>query len=172
MLSGTGSIKMDGGSLALKDALVGDIEISGAGTVELESNSLTAYSNATVTFDQGSTGTLKLDHAGDFGGKVVGFTTGQTLDLADIAYSSKPIVVYTGGVLEVYVNGQDVANINLTGDYSGVQWVLSSDGQGGTDIREVDRGRPRRDSRPFYRPAGRHDACHRSYGRRHTRLRL
>ena len=136
VLSGTGSIKMDGGSLALKGALVGDIEISGAGTVELESNSLTAYSNATVTFDQGSTGTLKLDHAGDFGGKVVGFTTGQTLDLADIAYSSKPIVVYTGGVLEVYVNGQDVANINLTGDYSGVQWVLSSDGQGGTDIRE------------------------------------
>jgi hypothetical protein len=140
VLSGTGGIKMDGGSLALKGALVGNIDIGGAGTLELESNSLTAYSNATVTFDQGSTGTLKLDFAEDFGGHVAGFTTGQTLDLTDIAYSSKPIVVYTGtaagGVLAVYVNGQDVANIDLTGNYLGVQWVLSSDGQHGTDITE------------------------------------
>ena len=140
VLTGTGGIKMDGGSLDLKAALAGDIDIGGAATVELGSSSLTAYSSATVIFDQGSTGTLKLDYAEDFRGHVAGFTIGQTLDLADIAYSSKPIVVYTGdasgGVLAVYVGGQDVANINLTGNYTGVQWVLSSDGKNGTDIGE------------------------------------
>jgi 3-hydroxymyristoyl/3-hydroxydecanoyl-(acyl carrier protein) dehydratase len=140
VLSGTGGIKTDGGSLVLDGALVGNIEISGTATVELGSSSSSAYSSTIVTFDAGSQGTLKLDHAKDFGGNVAGFSTGQTLDLADISYASKPIVVYAGGVLEVYVNGHDVANINLTGDYRGVQWVLSSDGHGGTDITESTEG--------------------------------
>jgi hypothetical protein len=79
---------------------------------------------------------LKLDYAEDFGGHVVGFTVGQTLDLADINYLSTPTVVYSGGMLSVYVNGQDVANIALTGDYNHAQWNVSSDGHGGTDITE------------------------------------
>jgi hypothetical protein len=145
VLSGTGGFKMEGGgSLTLNGALVGNLEISGASTAELGSSSPTAYLSTTVTFDIGSTGTLKLDYAEDFSGKVIGFATGQTLDLADISYASTPIVVYTGnasgGVLAVYVNGQDVANIDLTGNYTGVQWVLSSDGQNGTDIKESTEG--------------------------------
>ena len=133
-------METNGGNLIIDTAFAGSLEIKGAAALEL--GSANAYSQVTVTFEPGATGTLKLDHSGTFGGTVAGLDD-NTIDLADIAYGSNPTVSFagnvSGGILSVLVGGVDVSNIHLTGDYLGVHWVLSDDGSSGhgTDVKEV-----------------------------------
>jgi hypothetical protein len=137
-----GTLETNGGKLIIDAAISGNLEIKGGAVLELGSGLANAYSQATVTFEPGATGTLKLDHSETFNGKVVGLDD-NTIDLVDIAYGSNPTVSYagdaSGGTLSVFVNGVDVSNIHLTGDYLGVHWTLSDDGslQHGTDLMEV-----------------------------------
>ena len=137
-----GTLETNGGNLIINAAIVGSLDIKGGGVLELGSSSANAYSQATVTFEPGATGTLKLDHSETFSGTVAGLDD-NTIDLADIVYGSNPTVSYagnaSGGILSVFVGGVDVSNINLTGDYLGVHWTLTGDGssQHGTDVMEV-----------------------------------
>ncbi len=135
-----GTLEANGGALIINGSLSGNAEIVGGSFLELGDAASGAYSAATVAFAAGSTGTLKLDHAESFSGTVAGLDD-NTLDLGDIAYGSHPTFVYagntSGGTLEVFVKGVDVANVKLSGDYLGSSWSATSDGSGGTDINEV-----------------------------------
>ena len=135
-----GTLETNGGNLIIDARIVGNLEIKGGAVLELGSSLASAYSHATVTFEPGSTGTLKLDHSKTFSGAVAGFDANTTIDLADIAYGSNVTASYAGnaagGILSVFVGGIDVSNIDLTGDYLGVHWTLADDGSHGTDVTE------------------------------------
>jgi hypothetical protein len=87
-------------------------------------------------FASGSTGTLQLDAAKSYTGKISGLTPSNALDLADVAYTAGMTVGYqpntsgpAGGVLTV-----GSANIALLGNYMASMFVVSSDGRGGTNV--------------------------------------
>jgi hypothetical protein len=94
------------------------------------------YSAAPVSFI-GSSGTLQLDNSAGFGGQISGFSAQDQIDLRDIVFSPQTAVGYaadpakTGGNLTVAAGGQ-AANLALLGNYTGSQFAISSDGQGGT----------------------------------------
>jgi VCBS repeat-containing protein len=134
--SAGGTLEANGGRLIIDGSLSGNVEIAGASFLELGDGASGAYSSATVGFAAGSTGTLKLDHAKSFTGTIAGLDD-NTLDLGDIAYGSNPTVSYANGILSVLVDGKDVADIRLAGDYSGSNWSVTSDGNGGTDVTEI-----------------------------------
>jgi len=111
--------------------------------LELGANS--PYTSVTVTFEPDATGTLKLDHAETFGGTVVGLDD-NTIDLVDISSVKNgatvlPTVTFDSAtdVLTITsnVDPTEVAHIKLQGDYTGVTWNVTSDGNGGTDVTEV-----------------------------------
>ncbi len=58
-----GVVEASGGHLTINAAIVGNLEIKDGAVLELGSSSSDAYSQATVTFDPGAMGTLKLDHS-------------------------------------------------------------------------------------------------------------
>jgi fibronectin-binding autotransporter adhesin len=128
-----------GGTLIIDSALSGKAEIIGASVLEL--GALDAYKGVDITFADGSTGTLKIDHAETFAGTVSGLDD-NTLDLGDITFCPHMIVSFEGtsswGTLTI-INPDDptqVAHIHLDGDYLGSSWSLASDGYGGTDVTE------------------------------------
>ena len=105
-----------------------------SGTSEAE---IFGASSQNVTFASGADGTLKLDAATAYTGKVSGLALGDTLDLANLAYDSHMTVGYSGnaagGVLSVS-NGSQTANIALLGNYMASTFTLGSDGHGGTTV--------------------------------------
>jgi hypothetical protein len=86
-----------------------------------------AASNENVTFESGSTGTLRLDNSGAFTGTVAGLnsngTHSDTLDLQDINFASGVSWSFNEnangqqGVLTVADGNGHVANISLLGQY-------------------------------------------------------
>jgi fibronectin-binding autotransporter adhesin len=140
-LDNNGIVEANGGTLAIDSALSGKAEIAGASVLELGANSKDAYSGAEITFTDGSTGTLKIDHSETFTGKVSGLDD-NTLDLGDITWGAHTTVGFagdsSGGTLTIVNNDNpsQVAQIHLDGDYLGSSWSASSDGSGGTDIKE------------------------------------
>jgi hypothetical protein len=102
---------------------------------------LTGIGSGDVTF-KANTGTLILDHATQFTGKIYGLTgngdpnASDILDLKDVSYGSGTTVSFSGtsagGVLTVNDGLGHVANINLVGNYLTSTFNLSSDGTGGT----------------------------------------
>ena len=95
-----------------------------------------------VTLDADANATLKIDHAADFSGTVVGFDANDALDLADLAFGSNTTLGYaanssnTGGTLTVS-DGTSMANIALLGQYAAASFVMSADGFGGTLIHDL-----------------------------------
>ncbi len=93
-------------------------------------------SAAGVTFE-GTTGTLKLDDAVAFTGRVSGLAGSDALDLTDISYGPNTTATFlgnaSGGTLTV-TDGTDTANITLQGNYLSSTWDVSSDDQGGTVV--------------------------------------
>ncbi len=140
-IDNTGTVEANGGTLIVEGALSGKAEIAGASVLELGANAQYAYANAHVSFAEGSTGTLKLDHAENFTGDVSGLDD-NTIDLADVTFGSHTKASFVGdahgGTLTI-VNTDypsQVTHIHLDGDYVGSSWSVSSDGNGGTDITE------------------------------------
>jgi hypothetical protein len=136
----SGLLEANGGSLIVNTSFSGNAEIVGASFLELGSSD--SYSSANIIFADEATGTLKLDHAKTFGGTISGLDD-NTLDLGDIGYGANTTATYSGtaagGVLSIFVNGVDVSDIHLSGDYRGVHWNLGDDGssQHGTNVTEV-----------------------------------
>jgi fibronectin-binding autotransporter adhesin len=134
----SGLFEANGGDLIVKTELSGNAEIGGASLLELGG----AHSSANVAFLTGSTGTLTLDHADSYSGTISGLDD-NTLDLGNVGYGANTTASYAGtaagGILSIFVNGVDVSNIRLSGNYLGVHWILSDDGstQHGTDITEA-----------------------------------
>jgi hypothetical protein len=96
-----------------------------------------AAAAGTETF-AGKTGTLVLDEASEFDGKVSGFSGQDHLDLADIGFGAHSTLGYAangsnGGTLTVS-DGTHTANIALLGNYIASSFTLTSDGHGGSLI--------------------------------------
>ena len=117
--------------------------ITGTGRGELSGASQFEYGSPvsagqTVTFDTGATGTLRLDQGVNFAGTIVGFRTGNAIDLADFAFSGSVATSYTasgaGGTLRV-TDGTHTANLALTGGYSAASFTASNDGVGHVLLR-------------------------------------
>jgi len=141
----TGKLESNGGNLIIDTAFSGNLEIKGGAVLELGAGSPVTYSHAAVTFDPGATGTLKLDHSQTFGGTVTGLDD-NAIDLVDISSVKDgktvlPTITYDGihDTLTIVsnVDHTQIAHIQLTGDYSGVTWAATTDGNGGTSITEV-----------------------------------
>jgi hypothetical protein len=104
---------------------------------------LTGIASGSVTFS-GVTGTLILDHASQFTGKIYNLSgngdpsSSDLLDLKDISFGSGTTVSYSGdssgGVLTVSDAQNHSAHITLVGDYTHSTFNLSSDGSGGTMV--------------------------------------
>jgi Tryptophan-rich Synechocystis species C-terminal domain/Bacterial Ig-like domain len=118
------------------------INMSQPATIEAGAKlELTGAISGAITF-KAATGTLVLDHASQFAGKLIGLSGDGTasnsdqIDLKDIAFGSGTTASYSGntsgGVLTV-VDAQDhTAHLSLVGDYTHSTFNLSNDGSGGT----------------------------------------
>ncbi|QPF90257.1 Ig-like domain-containing protein [Bradyrhizobium commune] len=112
------------------------VKIEAGATLEL-----TGGVSGSITFAS-ETGTLVLDHATQFTGKIYGLTGdgssahSDILDLRDISFGTGTQVSYagntSGGVLTVSDAQNHVAKLTLVGDYTHSTFNLSSDGKGGT----------------------------------------
>lgn len=85
----------------------------------------------------GKSGTLVLDLASDFAGKISGFGGQDRIDLADIGFGAQTTLGYSananggGGTLTVS-DATHIAKIALLGNYMALSFVTASDGHGGT----------------------------------------
>ncbi len=161
-ISNAGLIWADGGNITIGGAVTGtgSALISGAATFEF-----VAASSANVTFAGDNFGTLALDHPTDYTGQIFGFTgtspqSSDAIDLKGIAFDAGTSWTYfdnagsdTGGALTVSetINGTATAVDTLTfanGDYATANFILKSDGSGGTLIVDppADSGRAMIDS--------------------------
>ncbi len=114
----------------------------GSGTIHLSNHSTADIFNflGTVAFLD-ATDVLALEQPANFTGTVVGMirTGPGTHDIIDLLHTqADSIVPYVGdaygGTLTVMSGGSPVANIQLMGNYVGMDFELASDGNGGTDI--------------------------------------
>ncbi len=93
--------------------------------------------SGTISF-AGATGTLKIDNASSFSGKIAGqLAIGDVLDLADVTAGAGATIGYSGnnspGTLTVS-DGIHTASIALMGNYSLANFTAASDGHGGTSV--------------------------------------
>src|SRR5207248_3897458 len=111
--------------------LVVQSTVTGGGNAEIALSSsieFAAASDATVSFDAGATGTLRLDASGSFSGTVAGFAMGDAMDLCDLVFGSNETVAYqanaagTGGTLTVS-DGAHTATLALLGQYAAADFV-------------------------------------------------
>jgi hypothetical protein len=99
---------------------------------------LAGVSAAGITFanDHGNSGTLVLDSSASFTGQISGFAgdgtivNSDSIDLKDVNFTTAK-EVYAGGTLNV-TDGVHTANLHFDGSYELSNFVLSSDGHGGT----------------------------------------
>src|SRR5262249_37762528 len=98
-----------------------------------------------VTFSGTDTGELQLDTL-SFGGLVAGFSTGDQIDLAGMAFNSGSMSVHfrearnhRSGTLTIS-NGSTSINLTLMGQYTAGTFQVTSDGLGGTLITETTTG--------------------------------
>jgi hypothetical protein len=128
----------DGGNVSSPVTGAGTDEITGTGMMEFAG---TVAAGQMVTFDAGSTGTLKLDNSQGFAGTVSGLALGNYIDLTDMQFASLQAPTYTpnadnsGGTLSVS-DGTRTANIALLGQYMAGSFATSADGHGGTLITD------------------------------------
>ncbi len=101
--------------------------------------------NQGVTF-VGSGGLLGLTYSRFYPATINGFATNGTdkLDLMDIAFTGADEATFSGnaaGGLLTVGDGTHTAHIHLHGNYTGVTFIASSDGQGGTMVTDVAKSR-------------------------------
>jgi hypothetical protein len=141
-ITGSGGVANNGTLWANGDGLfvagsvsgTGSDRITGATTLRIGG---TVSAGQSVSFDPGSTGTLRLDDSRDFRGTVFGLATNgsNALDLSDISFinSTTTMATYNGGTLTV-TDGTHTAAIALAGNFTGQTFVTSSDGHNGTTV--------------------------------------
>jgi autotransporter passenger strand-loop-strand repeat protein len=135
------STRIDGGGIedVLSSGTANDTTIAG-GTLELASGSIAG----SVAFTKAG-GDLRLDYSQGFQGTVAGFASPhgvtEEIDLCDIAFGSTTTLSFTeagnhlSGTLTV-TDGSHTATLTLLGQYSAANFSLSSDGVGGTLIKD------------------------------------
>jgi hypothetical protein len=159
-LSGTGAFKIDSEAtlqFAGSDTIAG--VLTDNGTVEVVSGKLEIAGTisgtgmfhidpgATLQLDgadannvvfAGSTGGLVLGDPSSFSGTIVGLSGSDAIDLTNLGFGASTEVIdvsysETTNITTLTVtDGTHIDMIQLVGDYTGSNWVLSSDGSGGT----------------------------------------
>src|SRR5262249_5091966 len=120
-----GNLQVENATLIVNGAVTatGTDTIGHDGVLDFNS---TVGSHQTLNFTDG-TGTREIAHAGDFSGTISGFSDGDTIDLADIAYtpgSEYDVWVQTttgahaGGTLTIYEGTTAVETLHLSGTYT------------------------------------------------------
>ena len=139
-VANSGSLIAAGGDLTLKG------DVTGGGTATISGAAILEYggaSSGTTTFAAGAAGELKLDQSANFAGAISGFTSGDSLDLADIVFGANTTLGFsensagTGGTLTVS-DGTHTANLNLLGQYTAAGFVGAADQNGGALITYTD----------------------------------
>ena len=149
-ISNAGLIWANGGNITINGAVTGtgSALISGAATLEFA-----AASSVNVTFAGDNFGTLVLDNPTAYTGQIFGFAgpspqNSDAIDLKGIAFDAGTSWTYydnagsdTGGTLTIYeaINGTTTAVDSITfanGDYTTANFILTSDGNGGTLIAD------------------------------------
>lgn len=88
----------------------------------------------------GAGGILELGAASEFAASIAGFTSGQTIDLLEIAATGATV---NGSDQLVIVDGTStVATLQLTGSYTGDTFNVTSDGDNGSDITVTPASKP------------------------------
>jgi hypothetical protein len=136
----SGSLQAIGGKIVVNPAVTGTgtDEIGDASTLEFGA---AVASGQAVTFDPGSTGTLRLDKSQNFSGTVAGLALNGSnfLDLSDISFGAGTHATYSGtslaGTLTV-TDGTHTSNISLLGNYTASTFVTATDGHGGTLVHD------------------------------------
>jgi autotransporter passenger strand-loop-strand repeat protein len=116
------------------------------GLVELTSGALAGGPATPLQFSTDNAGgTLQLDFSQGFTGAIAGFASpagvSEQIDLRDVAFTGATTVSFneaggnTSGTLTV-TDGTHTANLTLLGLYSTANFTLSSDGGGGTFVRD------------------------------------
>jgi autotransporter passenger strand-loop-strand repeat protein len=129
------STAVSGGFVAVLSGGVASATTLSGGVLEIASGG----SAGLVTFSGG--GELLLEASASFGGMVSGFTLGDSLDFAGIAFNSNTTLAFsensagTGGTLTVS-NGTQAASILLLGQYIAGNFSMANDGQGGTIVTD------------------------------------
>jgi Hint domain len=126
--SNDGSIAVSGGTLDVNTALDG---VSSGGTIGVSSGGVVDVT-AAVAADQtlafaDASGLLQLNDPGSFAGTITGFDSGSTIDLTN----------FTGTVTSFANNVLTLSSgikLNIEGPFNPNEFVLSSDGNNGTDI--------------------------------------
>jgi hypothetical protein len=106
-------------------------EIEAGSSIEVLSDSNVAPVVQDVAF-QGADATLKLDNAAGFAGTIADFTNSDKIDLE--AIGAMTAAVNASDQLVVKNGAAPVATLQLAGSYSGIDFGVSSDGAGGSDV--------------------------------------
>jgi len=150
-LSNSGLIWADGGNITINGAVTG----SGTALINGATLEFSGTSSANVAFEDGNFGTLVLDNPITYTGQISGFGGGigsqnsDSIELKGIVFDAGTSWTYsdnagsdTGGTLTIFetVDGTKNAVNSLTfadGDYTTANFVLGSDGNGGTLITDT-----------------------------------
>jgi hypothetical protein len=112
----------------------GNYQLDAAGTLEFDST----VGNGQIIKFYGNGGTLQIGSANSFkAGAIWGFAQGDSIDLANVAFSGSLKMSYAGnadGGTLVVSDGQHTARLKLIGDYSAASFAAASDGGSGTTI--------------------------------------
>jgi autotransporter passenger strand-loop-strand repeat protein len=132
--SGAAQVVGSGGSAIATSVDGGLMEVASGGST----------GSAPVSFTKNG-GDLQLDFSQSFTGTVAGFASPpgvtEEIDLRDIVFTSATTVNFTeaanntSGTLTV-TDGTHIANLTLLGQYTAANFSLSSDGNGGTLIKD------------------------------------
>jgi hypothetical protein len=126
------------------DLVLGPVgEDAGAhGVIDLASHGIAEFDGAVATGQKfvfkDATGTVLLDDPKAFRATIAGFRAG---DVIDITGEKADGVVCANGKLQVTEHGKTVADLRLAGNFTTSEFVLASDGNGGTDITLAAPGR-------------------------------
>ena len=125
-----GTVTSQGGVLSVGAALSGTgvVLINGAGSSFGAGSSLSV---ASVQFATGGAETLLLAGPAQVTSVISGFSSGDLIDLVKTAATT---ATFAGGTLTVSNGSTVVSTLKFSGTYTNTNFVLSSDGQGGTNI--------------------------------------
>ena len=148
-ISDTGLIWANDGNITINGAVTG----TGSALINGATLEFAAASSINVTFAEDNFGTLVLDNPTAYTGQIFGFggaspQSSDAIDLKGITFDAGTSWTYfdnagsdTGGSLTIYeaINGATTALDTLTfanGDYTTANFILTSDGNGGTLIAD------------------------------------
>ena len=114
------------------------VPFKGTGVVIAQGNDRLVF-GTTVAAGQtlellGAGNTVVVGTSSAFDATITGFTAGDMIDLADLAFSGGETLSYSAGVLTIINSGTTVVALSLPGSYQTANFSLSDDGTGGSSL--------------------------------------